>query len=214
MRLFEDVRRVGLARSSFAGPRCTCVHDHRAAFLYACHIPYSVRLFLSLRMDDHLDDSLSDVDSDLFSARSSTSSATSHDVSMRSGSPAPSVYSVTSSIRAASYRQEYGRGLNNHSEVYQLPADDEELDRLGTAFVKLWLEYSGLSYVDKQHVMFKKLMGAYPPPMAEVMADTPWQTKSVLDLGCGSGSWYGCFFPYSQHWLDCSMAFQDNGCCP
>jgi hypothetical protein len=146
-------------------------------------------------MDDHLDDSLSDVGSDIFSARSSTSSATSHDVSMRSGSPAPSVYSVTSSIRAASYRQEYGRGLNNYSEVYQLPADDEELDRLGTAFVKLLLKYSRLSYVDKQHVMFKKLMGTYPPPMAEVMADTPWETKSVLDLGCGSGSWYGCCSP-------------------
>jgi hypothetical protein len=41
------------------------------------------------------------------------------------------MYSVTSSIRAASYRQEFGRGLNNYSEVYTLPADDEELDRLG-----------------------------------------------------------------------------------
>jgi predicted RNA methylase len=38
--------------------------------------------------------------------------------------------------------------------------------------------------------MFKKIMGAYPPPMAEVMADdTPGETKAVLDLGCGSGSW-------------------------
>jgi hypothetical protein len=88
-------------------------------------------------MDDHLDDSLSDFESDIFSTRTATSSATSHDVSMRSGSPAPSVYSVTSSLRAASYRQEYGRGLNNYSEIYRLPADDEEFDRLGTAFVKL-----------------------------------------------------------------------------
>lgn len=87
--------------------------------------------------DDHLDDSFSDFESDIFSTRSAASSATSHDVSMRSGSPAPSVYSVTSSLRAASYRQEYGRGLNNYSEVYRLPADDEELDRLGTAFVNL-----------------------------------------------------------------------------
>jgi hypothetical protein len=83
-------------------------------------------------MNDHIDDdSHSDVDSDIFSLRSAPSSATSYDVSMRSGSPAPSIYSVTSSIRAASYRQEFGRGLNNYSEVYQLPADDEELDRLG-----------------------------------------------------------------------------------
>lgn len=137
MRLFEDVRRVGPAphRNTFAGPRRTCVHDHRVAFLYACHISSVALLSLSLTMDDLPDDSLSDVGSDIFSARSATSSATSHDVSMRSGSPAPSVYSVTSSIRAASYRHEYGRGLNNYSEVYQLPADDEELDRLGNAFV-------------------------------------------------------------------------------
>ncbi|KAH9081815.1 hypothetical protein EDB83DRAFT_2310143 [Lactarius deliciosus] len=127
-------------------------------------------------MNNHIDDdSHSDVESDIFSLRSALSSATSYDVSMRSGSPAPSVYSVTSSIRAASYRQEYGRGLNNCSEVYRLPADDEELDRLDCA--------------DKQHEVFKKIIGAYPPPMAEVMDDTPWETKSVLDLGCGSGSW-------------------------
>ncbi|KAI0308063.1 S-adenosyl-L-methionine-dependent methyltransferase [Multifurca ochricompacta] len=127
-----------------------------------------------LHMDGyHPDDSFSDVDSDIFSMRSAPSSATSYDVSMRSGSPAPSMYSVTSSIRATSYRQEYGRGLNNYSEVYQLPADDEELDRL-----------------DKQHGMFKKIMGAYPPSMAEVMADdTSGEIKSVLDLGCGSGNW-------------------------
>jgi hypothetical protein len=124
-------------------------------------------------MDDHPDDSFSDADSDIFSTRSAATSATSYDASMRSGSPAPSVYSVTSSIRAASYRHEYGRGVNNYSEVYKLPADDEELDRL-----------------DKQHEMFKKIMGAYPQPMAEVMADdTPGETKFVLDLGCGSGSW-------------------------
>jgi len=147
-------------------------------------------------MDDHLDDTFSDFESDIFSTRSATSSATSHDVSMRSGSPAPSVYSVTSSLRAASYRQEYGRGLNNYSEVYRLPADDEELERLGTAFVKLLFECPRLTHADMQHEMFKNLMGTYPPPMAEVIADdTPGVTKSVLDLGCGSGSWYGCLSP-------------------
>jgi hypothetical protein len=86
-------------------------------------------------MDNYPDDSFSDVESDIFSLRSGPSSATSCDVSMRSGSPAPSMYSVTSSIRAASYRQQFGRGLNNYSEVYQLPADDEELDRLGIPFL-------------------------------------------------------------------------------
>jgi predicted TPR repeat methyltransferase len=37
-------------------------------------------------------------------------------------------------------------------------------------------------------------MGPYPEPMAEVMADdTPGESKAVLDLGCGSGSWSECF---------------------
>jgi hypothetical protein len=145
-------------------------------------------------MDDHPDDSFSDADSDIFSTRSAATSETSFDASIRPSSPAPSVYSVTSSIRAASYRHEYGRGVNNYSEVYKLPADDEELDRLGNASVKLLLEYLELSFADKQHEMFKKIMGAYPQPMAEVMADdTPGETKFVLDLGCGSGSWSGCF---------------------
>ena len=157
-------------------------------------------------MDDRPDDSFSDVDSDIFSTCSAATSATSYDMSIRSGSPAPSVYSVTSSIRAASYRHEYGRGLNNYSEVYQLPADDEELDRLGNASVTLLLEYLRLSSSDKQHEMFKMIMGAYPQPMAEVMADdTPGETKSVLDLGCGSGSW--SVFSYPWRCLDCPHNF-------
>ncbi|KAI0050631.1 hypothetical protein FA95DRAFT_1603452 [Auriscalpium vulgare] len=134
------------------------------------------------------DDHDSDTESDIFpvsSAHSVASSATSYDVSMRSASPAPSVYSVTSSLRAQAYRHEYGRGLNNYSEVYRLPADDEELDRL-----------------DKQHAMFRKIMGPYAPPMDEVMAEgTHGDPKTVLDLGCGSGSWImdvARDFPLSQ----------------
>ncbi|KAG6911375.1 hypothetical protein DXG01_001046 [Tephrocybe rancida] len=101
------------------------------------------------------------------------SSHTSYDVSMRSGSPAPSVFSMSSSIRAQAVRQEFGRAINNYSEVYKLPADDEELDRL-----------------DQQHLMFKECMGNYPPPMLGIMADdVPGETKACLDLGCGSGSW-------------------------
>lgn len=64
-------------------------------------------------------------------APSVATSATSHDWDMRSASPAPSMYSMTSSLRAASYRHEFGRGINNYSEVYRLPADDEEFERLG-----------------------------------------------------------------------------------
>jgi hypothetical protein len=45
-------------------------------------------------------------------------------------SPAPSVYSLTSSIIAQSYREEYGRKINNYSNIYSLPADEIEIVRL------------------------------------------------------------------------------------
>lgn len=92
--------------------------------------PYSRPDFLP---DD--DDTDTDTDSDRYTEMSldasEASSRTSADLSMRSASPVPSVASVTSSLRAQAYRHEYGRGLNNYSDVYRLPADDEELDRLG-----------------------------------------------------------------------------------
>lgn len=67
-----------------------------------------------------------------FSHSDDASSVTSEDWerAMQSPSPAPSVYSLTSSLREQSFRREYGRELNNYSEVYRLPADDEELERL------------------------------------------------------------------------------------
>ncbi|OJT08457.1 hypothetical protein TRAPUB_640 [Trametes pubescens] len=106
-------------------------------------------------------------------APSVATSVTSHDWDMRSASPAPSMYSMTSSLRAASYRHEFGRGINNYSEVYRLPADDEEFERL-----------------DNQHVMFMEAMGKYPHCMEEVLADDePEVQKTCVDLGCGSGSW-------------------------
>ena len=37
--------------------------------------------------------------------------------------------------------------------------------------------------------MFMEVMGKYPPPLHEVLADTPNEHKQVVDLGCGSGSW-------------------------
>ncbi|KAJ7204464.1 hypothetical protein GGX14DRAFT_460500 [Mycena pura] len=98
---------------------------------------------------------------------------TSVDISMRSASPVPSVWSMTSSLRANVVRQEYGREINNYSEVYRLPADDEELDRL-----------------NKQHEMFVEVMGKYPPCLPEIMQDNvPGERKACLDLGCGSGVW-------------------------
>lgn len=91
------------------------------------------------------DDDYEDDDSDVYSvvsgsfsnfSASKASSVTTADEemrSLRSSSPAPSVRTMTSSIRAAAYRHEYGRGLNNYSDVYRLPADEEELERLGTS---------------------------------------------------------------------------------
>ncbi|TFK41937.1 S-adenosyl-L-methionine-dependent methyltransferase [Crucibulum laeve] len=104
-----------------------------------------------------------------------SSSLTSYEVdpSIRSASP-ESVLSIGSSLQAQVYRHEYGRGVNNYSEVYRLPGDDEEFERL-----------------DKQHLMFIEIMGEkFPPPFREIMADNvPGERKACLDLGCGSGSW-------------------------
>jgi hypothetical protein len=45
-------------------------------------------------------------------------------------SPAPSLYSLTSSLRDQSFKHVHGRSLNAHSDVYSLPADEEEAQRL------------------------------------------------------------------------------------
>ena len=74
-------------------------------------------------------DSASVMSFEPFSGISASSATDAQDhASISSGA---SVFSMSSSIRAQSFKHEYGRGLNNYSEVYQLPADDEELDRLG-----------------------------------------------------------------------------------
>ncbi len=83
--------------------------------------------------DDSDDDDMRSTVSSLFSSPSDDmSSGTSYTTdSNRSDSPAPSVLSMTSSMEAATFKIEYGRGINSASDVYSLPADDEELDRLG-----------------------------------------------------------------------------------
>jgi hypothetical protein len=74
-------------------------------------------------------DTASDMSFEPFSGISASSATDIEDhASISSGA---SVFSMSSSVRAQSFRHEYGRGLNNYSEVYQLPADDEELERLG-----------------------------------------------------------------------------------
>ncbi|VDB91586.1 unnamed protein product [Peniophora sp. CBMAI 1063] len=142
----------------------------------------SIRTSDLLALDDGLQDEAMDSDAmsvDSASSRDAPSSATSHedegdgDASTRSGSPAPSMYSMTDSIRASSYRHEFGRSVNSYSDVYLLPADEEELQRL-----------------DLEHILFQRLMGKYPPPMPTILAeDVSAGPKRVLDLGCGSGTW-------------------------
>lgn len=67
-----------------------------------------------------------------FEPFSGTSASSATDIQDHASiSSGASVFSMSSSIRAQSFKHEYGRGLNNYSEVYQLPADGEELDRLG-----------------------------------------------------------------------------------
>lgn len=134
----------------------------------------------------------SDSDSDVFSLASTpTISSYDADLSLRSSSPTPSmVLSVTSSMREKIYKQEFGRNLNNYSDVYRLPADEEELERLGGSIIKHVADVVNKMCKDKQHSVLSVLMGGkYPAPMLEVMADEPGETKACLDLGCGSGNW-------------------------
>ncbi|EJU02840.1 S-adenosyl-L-methionine-dependent methyltransferase [Dacryopinax primogenitus] len=85
-------------------------------------------------------------------------------------SPAPSVYSLTESLREASFKHVHGRAINAHSDVYMLPADDEEINRLET-----------------QHNIFRILNdGNYLGPVREVLEGPG---KAVLDLGTGTGVW-------------------------
>lgn len=60
-------------------------------------------------------------------------------------SVAPSIYSLTSSLRDQSFRQVHGRSLNTYSDVYSLPADEEEASRLSQLkFFWLCFFYSNL----------------------------------------------------------------------
>lgn len=92
-------------------------------------------------MDDDGSDWLTETESmasatrTLFSAKATSTTFTSvddDDASMRSPSPEPPVvFEMDESMRESLYKSEYGRNLNSYSEVYKLPADEEELERLG-----------------------------------------------------------------------------------
>lgn len=62
----------------------------------------------------------------------SPSTATSFDLERSRHSASPvSVVSVNSNMQF--FKKEYGRQLNNYSDIYHLPADREELERLSTS---------------------------------------------------------------------------------
>lgn len=100
---------------------------------------------------------------------------------------------MTSSLHTAAYRTEFGRKLNNHSEIYSLPADEEELERLGEpSNSKAFFQATDREHhTDLQHELVKDATGGkYAPPMAEVLTpEYEGDLKACLDLGCGSGSW-------------------------
>ncbi|KAH7338828.1 hypothetical protein B0J17DRAFT_767878 [Rhizoctonia solani] len=92
-------------------------------------------------------------------------------------SPAPSLYSLTPSLRDQSFRHVHGRSLNAHSDVYSLPADEEEAQRLYRQHRLFYLlarddHYYGMTDLVK-----------------EVLAPTEERQRMVLDLGCGPGAW-------------------------
>ncbi|KAL5494784.1 hypothetical protein ACEPAI_246 [Sanghuangporus weigelae] len=89
-------------------------------------------------------------------------------------SPQPSLYSLTESLKEQAVRFEYGRGVNTHSDVYKLAADEEEAQRL-----------------DQQHRLYQVVFGDYVPPFRAVLEgnDDPLRSKACLDIGCGSGAW-------------------------
>lgn len=95
--------------------------------------PQMQRDYHRIDSDSDDDDNSTYASSLLDQSLSGTTSATSYDISMRSSSPAPSVISMTSSMRENMLRQEHGRSINNYSEVYALPADEAERDRLGAS---------------------------------------------------------------------------------
>jgi hypothetical protein len=45
---------------------------------------------------------------------------------------------MTDSVRSQIYRSKYGREFNNFSDVYALPADEEEMNRLGMLCLSLY----------------------------------------------------------------------------
>lgn len=108
-------------------------------------------------------------------------------------SPQPSLYSLTDSLKEHAIRWEYGRGVNTHSEVYKLAADEEEALRQGRLSINNLTLRTDPFNTDKQHLLYKTAFGDYAPPFREVLEDNNdlllLNPKTCLDVGCGSGAW-------------------------
>jgi hypothetical protein len=66
-------------------------------------------------------------------------------------SPAVSVYSLTPSIREASFVTMHGRLVNNRSDVYRFPADAEEVVRLGEYFMNILHVFSYELFIQRRN---------------------------------------------------------------
>ncbi|KAH9952099.1 S-adenosyl-L-methionine-dependent methyltransferase [Amylocystis lapponica] len=101
------------------------------------------------------------------------------DISMsdlRPGSPAPSLYSFTSSVDGrVMLRSVYGRIINTQNDTYFLPADNEEHRRLDL----------------QHHILTLSLGRLYPAAELVWKALRPrlHRTPTILDVGTGSGRW-------------------------
>ncbi|KDQ58734.1 hypothetical protein JAAARDRAFT_34592 [Jaapia argillacea MUCL 33604] len=71
----------------------------------------------------------------------------------------------------------HGRGMNSRSEVYKLPADSPEMERL-TLQHRLWKLMEGDLYPSE-----------VAPQVERLLRPKDGQRRSVLDLGSGSGVW-------------------------
>ncbi|OSD08574.1 S-adenosyl-L-methionine-dependent methyltransferase [Trametes coccinea BRFM310] len=111
----------------------------------------------------------------------------------RSASPAPSLYSFSSSVDGQfMLRQVHGRVLNSANDTYFLPADNEEHRRL-----------------DLQHqILTLALGGLYPAPdlVRRALRSRPLKAPGILDVGTGSGSWA---IDMARHFPHCNVVGVD-----
>lgn len=134
---------IDLETSTAAALRVNSCNDHHADLLESLarlSLSPTVKYQASLNMQEaqqrntrqRVDRSpLSTFSDSVGTHEDSDSDASEPEDSLVSLSPAPSLYSLTESIREASIQIEHGRGVNTLSDMYRMAADDEETDRLG-----------------------------------------------------------------------------------